>query len=699
MSYKFRLSQHKTKHLEWDKVLYFDVETAKYNEPFDEYGHLLDIRSVGITAFTVRIPASLLNKRKLAQLQAMVQVHSTTIDGVDFVDCCYYDEQRTNTRNKLLFVLDTVATGLRYKTYLCGFNNDRFDDLIILDRLTENVNCWQYHLANGEPTKLYTTDLLHWAKSYGLHTLEELGDYLSVPKLAEWTTIDEYMEYNRRDVDILTRFVMLMNTHGMYALRPASEARNMMSRILLQKLQPINRIFSDQQISDSVPLFGGRTEPYYAYGKDLQCLDVNSLYPYAMSTFLYPEITPTHKDYAEIVHSTTACTDMMKLRIYEFLDHVGDYIRKTAEQYICITPDMLRQYFEDNSPWFGVLRVKLHGIRPEWKEYEQQILFYFPFARHCEGYTLYSFDPDAEYSVQFYELIWLTFFDFDIIDGIEFPYRAQLPVSDYIKQLYAIRKQAKEQGDPIERAYKLLLNSGYGIWATRNRSTRTITQGQQEYATYYNLWQQVQQPEFDIIDGKDTISVFAHGNPPEFRVQYGNPDQRYRDNTIPIFAVATTSHGRFVLYSYMLNAVLVQPEIRCDNRVFYVDTDSLFCSAALAEHLQPCIGPELGQLKVEQTYSECLFLAPKSYIGVVPNDPDPIKRFKGTGPQFVRRIVQQSKTTPYREYVRVALDPSSPQKRSLAEDWVFYPTPQPEPGTEYLAQLLQFAIDKYDHLP
>jgi len=25
MSYKFRLSEHKTKHLEWDKVLYYDV--------------------------------------------------------------------------------------------------------------------------------------------------------------------------------------------------------------------------------------------------------------------------------------------------------------------------------------------------------------------------------------------------------------------------------------------------------------------------------------------------------------------------------------------------------------------------------------------------------------------------------------------------------------------------------------------------
>jgi len=109
--------------------------------------------------------------------------------------------------------------------------------------------------------------------------------------------------------------------------------------------------------------------------------------------------------------------------------------------------DMLREYFEANSPWFGVLFVKLHGIRPEWKQYEQQILFYFPFARKSGAYTLFSYDPDATYCVQFYELTWLCFFDYEIVDAIHFPYHEQLPIADEIRALYDKRKEAKARGD------------------------------------------------------------------------------------------------------------------------------------------------------------------------------------------------------------------------------------------------------------
>jgi len=165
----------------------------------------------------------------------------------------------------------------------------------------------------------------------------------------------------------------------------------------------------------------------------------------------------------------------------------------------------------------------------------------------------------------------------------------------------------------MERAYKILLNAGYGIWATRQHTTRSVTE-QSEYATYYKLWEEAgKSHEFQIIDGNDTITVLAYDAHPQprFRLRIADPKQRYADNTIPIYAIATTSHARFTLYSYMLNGILTPYEIQDTHRIYYVDTDSIFCSQHLAEFLQPCIGPELDSLRLRDTT--------KSAIGWLPN--------------------------------------------------------------------------------
>ena len=700
MNYAFRLSEHKKKHLVWDQCMYYDVETAAWHETFDdEQRQLLNIRKEGITAFTVRVPKNLLNEAKLERIIARkIQKRDVSIDGAEFVDLYYYDETKPATLRKLYFVLDTVARGLRKTTYLCGFNSEHFDDLIIADRLSEGINRWQYHLPNGKPTKLYTTDLLPWAKAYALHKLADLGDYLGVPKLTGWTNKDEYMDYNMRDVDILTYFVKLLNSHGLYALRPATEARHMMSRELLHVFPGIQRIFSDKQVSDSIPLIGGRTEPYYSTGSDVYCLDVNSLYPCVMAAFHYPEIIP-YARYGQIEH-IRGCTPARQLRIDEFLQSASEWLLKTAERYALITPDMTREYFERNTPWFGVLYVKLHGIADDWKEYEQQIMHYFPFAHKCNGYTLFSYDPNTIYSIQFYELMWLAFFDYEILDGIEYPDHDKFVIADFIEELYKKRKQAKAEADSMERAYKLLLNAGFGIWATRQHTTRSVTE-QTEYIIIYKLWEEAGKPhEFQIIDGNDTITVLAYDAHPQprFRLRIADPSQRYADNTIPIYAIATTSHARFTLYSYMLNGILTPHEIQDTHRIYYVDTDSIFCSQHLAEFLQPCIGPELGQLKIEGHYKECYWLAPKSYVAV-PYTGEPIKKLKGTGPEFIRRIVAQSKTTDYREYVRVALDPTTPQKRKLLPSGQFHATPSPEHGTPELVALYNLVQQRFSSDP
>jgi len=85
--------------------------------------------------------------------------------------------------------------------------------------------------------------------------------------------------------------------------------------------------------------------------------------------------------------------------------------------------------------------------------------------------------------------MWLAFFDYEILDGIEYPDHDKFAIADFIKELYIRRKQDKARGDSMERAYKILLNAGYGIWATRQHTTRSVTE-QSEYATYYKLWEE-----------------------------------------------------------------------------------------------------------------------------------------------------------------------------------------------------------------
>jgi len=148
----------------------------------------------------------------------------------------------------------------------------------------------------------------------------------------------------------------------------------------------------------------------------------------------------------------------------------------------------------------------------------------------------------------------------------------------------------------------------------------------------------------------------------------------------------------------MLNGILTPYEIQDTHRIYYVDTDSIFCSQHLAEFLQPCIGPELGQLKIEGHYKECYWLAPKSYVAV-PYTGEPVKKLKGTGPEFIRRIVAQSKTTDYREYDRVALDPTTPQKRKLLPSGQFQATPSPEPGTSELVALYNLVRQRFPDEP
>jgi len=267
--------------------------------------------------------------------------------------------------------------------------------------------------------------------------------------------------------------------------------------------------------------------------------------------------------------------------------------------------------------------------------------------------------------VEFYELLWLGFFDYTILDVVETPIWSAFPAADAVRARYNLKQEAKEKGDTnTYLLQKIFLNSAYGIFGTKNRVWEPVLEEPLRSTIIDCFYQQGLENPFLWTDGK-TYKVQAD----KVFVQNNRPDQKYAQNTVPIWAIATTSHARFVLYSYMLNAVL-----RSELQIYYTDTDSLFVNQEFVEFLQAnnCISPtEMGKFKIEGP-SDATFLAPKTYIF------GGQRHFKGTGQAWVRTIVAQSPRQQFTIYNRYALDPTRPQKRIYqAASGLFLPVSTP----------------------
>jgi len=268
--------------------------------------------------------------------------------------------------------------------------------------------------------------------------------------------------------------------------------------------------------------------------------------------------------------------------------------------------------------------------------------------------------------VEFYECLWLSFFEFDILDAVITPLWSAFPAADAVRARYNLKQEAKEKGDTnTYLLQKIFLNSAYGIFGTKNRVWEPVLEEPLRSTIIDCFYQQGLENPFLWADGK-TYKVQAD----KVFVQNNRPDQKYAQNTVPIWAIATTSHARFVLYSYMLNAVL-----RSELQIYYTDTDSLFVNQEFVEFLQAnnCISStEIGKFKIKGGPSDATFLAPKTYIF------GGQRHFKGTGEAWVRTIVAQSPRQQFTVYNRYALDPTQPQKRLyVASSGLFLPVSRP----------------------
>jgi hypothetical protein len=281
-----------------------------------------------------------------------------------------------------------------------------------------------------------------------------------------------------------------------------------------------------------------------------------------------------------------------------------------------------------------------------------------------------------------------------------------------------------------------VLNSGYGILATKNKEFETVN-NDQLHLHLQKAWEKYNKPQRFLIqiNKKDKLYTYFYSTiekddsikDPEnndlykiievkrlgdkFRIKKDAlQNQKYRKNTIPVYALATTSNARYFMYSLFLNSIMfinkncsdiatLNKDMFCKlPLIYYTDTDSIFTNKTYYEELKriDVIGNDLCQAKLEydNKITDLNTFAPKSYYFTKPNNEIKMT-FKGTGKILKREIVAQSLHQNFSVFTRQAIQPSQKQKRKL-QNSIFLPTLNPEPGTSELHKNVEELFTKFD---
>lgn len=329
-----------------------------------------------------------------------------------------------------------------------GFNSGKFDLFIlystdildsavfdILFRTNSVIQLTYLGAPYGEvepdkPYKVYFNDL----RLITGGSLKKVGKSLHLQKLenekreggfgSEIT--DEDIEYNIRDSEIVLIFVKeledLVNERFHVSLRPTVSSlsssiyrTNYFGKLYGEKYEKGMRINKyDAKFRDSY--YGGRTEVYDHRGEELDtiCFDINSLYPYVMQKYSYP--------------------DPSKLRYYRHLPRTWKSMMGMVKATVYVP--------ECDYP---VLPYKT-----------SQNKLIFPTGKFTGSWNV----PELVYAMKYGATIVKVFY------GILSP--AIQVFEDFVVDLYTLRKQFDAQDDTL-RSYivKILLNSSYGKFAQK----------------------------------------------------------------------------------------------------------------------------------------------------------------------------------------------------------------------------------------
>jgi len=706
--------------LKYNEIIYYDIETIKIGEKINkedtEY-KALNLSNNIMYSFSLLIPKNTF-KRGIKKIKSEFSnvinednKYSFNLEEREnYYLLFYYNEDTKKTLEILINLFIKLRNNKKDSLKVIGFNNNGFDDLIFkhfkslsLENIEETE---QFNLFRNEAQKTNRTiiklndkdnlmvnfyDSRNLSKNFGLNNLKSVGTYIKLEKLEIFEKsnnfndmLEVYKNYNNRDNEIVYYFMKEINNLGIYETNIASWSRKYFYNIMFKKLEVKNITVS--QSVNKFNLFGGRTESYvnkiFNTENEIKYIDFNSLYTSSRVVLdivkgVKSEDNETY-DYKMVKYETFNYIDsiLRKIRIDLYKNESKDYTYKTLEK-----------IYNKATNNFFMLKVRLKGINKLFKNKEDFIKFYFPFVRKEKGKSSFSFSDNEIYEISFYEVIFLSMFDYEIIECYEMEKGEDLLKEDLIN-IYENRKVLKKEEDKRERLEKLKLNSGYGIYCTKIKESELIQDKRiinnlnhllnTKDKTNIEVNESIEErKQFNLLysDMRDTFDIKRLGSD-YFKVNQ-NITKKWTNNSIPLIGLNIVSNSRFMLYSIFLDYIMNNKTN--EYKIYYTDTDSLFCDIEIFERLKEVnlIGNELGQLKDElpnETITELKTFAPKTYIYKYLNSDNELivkKTFKGTGTVFKRTIITQSIKQDFNIIERIALNPKTEQKRYL-ENNIFY---------------------------
>lgn len=175
--------------------------------------------------------------------------------------------------------------------------------------------------------------------------------------------------------------------------------------------------------------------------------------------------------------------------------------------------------------------------------------------------------------------------------------------NNYIETLYEIKK-ASHKDEPMYLISKLLMNSLYGRFGMNQILEKSVI---------------INDDEIDLLIDDHTITDQTQLSNNKSLVNLYHDNDKYNfnsDNINVAIASAISSYARIHMTKFKNN-----PEFN----LYYSDTDSIYVDKPLHPVF---VGAEIGELKLENSFKEAIFLAPKVYSGIL-DDNTEITKVKG----------------------------------------------------------------------
>lgn len=310
---------------------------------------------------------------------------------------------------------------------------------------------------------------------------------------------------------------------------------------------------------------GGHTDMYIPFGENVNAYDVNSLYPSVMKFNDMPVGTPQYFEFSEFIE----INNLKKI----FNNPFGFFEVEIT------TPENM------NRPIFQTKVKTNNGIRTvaplgTWTDiiFSEEMFKYLEYGYKFKVKRGYLFEKDNIFKY-------------------------------YVDELYLI-KQSHNKDHPMYLIAKLLMNSLYGRFGMSDNLNNHVIVNNNELNNLFEHLNSKNAHFTEIIDFNNGKTLLT--------IKFDDINQSTlsnRDISIPI-AAAVTSYSRIFMSQYLSNP---------DLKILYTDTDSIYTQEKLPNSV---VNNELGGWKLEQTFKEVVFIAPKVYGGIT-NDGKEITKVKG----------------------------------------------------------------------